>query len=208
MGGRMYCPECGFLLSGQEPYCPKCGKAQAPANPGAPGGGISSQIELHRAKAVVVRNSRFLIVLTLLTSLFALFLAACMAIMVFVELFPEGGFNAGHAISAVQWAFGALVFGLMCPAMWKMAMNMFHYNVKMDSGGVDFTLGTKKSPKELFLAWDKVAAIQRKKVGMHQEFTVQGTDGSYAMFTNYTFFRPKKVARLIAQRTGLVIQKA
>lgn len=204
----MYCSTCGFLLSGQEPYCPKCGKALAPANHGAPGGGISSQMEIHRAKAVVMRNNKFFIGLTLLGSLFALFLAAGFTIMVFVELFPESGFNAGHAINAVQWAFGALVFGLMCPATWKMAMGMLHYNVKMDSQGVDFNLGTKKTPQEVFLPWDKVAAIQQKRVGMHQQFTVQGTDGSYVTFTSYTFFRPKKVARLIAQRTGLVIQKA
>jgi hypothetical protein len=203
----MNCSTCGFLLGDQEPYCPKYGKALAPANQGALGGGMSSQMEIHRAKAVVMRNNKFFIGLTLLASVFALFLAACFAIMVFVELFPEGGFNTGHAIDAVRWAFGALVFGLMCPAMWKMAMGMFHSRVKMDSRGVDFTLGTKKTPQELFLPWDKVAAIQQKRVGMAQQFTVQGTDGSYARYTSYTFFRPKKVARLIAQRTGLVIQK-
>ena len=41
-----------------------------------------------------------------------------------------------------------------------------------------------------------------------QQYFVQGTDGSEARFSSYTFFRPKKVARLIAARTGLTIQEA
>jgi hypothetical protein len=37
---------------------------------------------------------------------------------------------------------------------------------------------------------------------------VIGKDGSEARFSSYTFFRPKHVLRLIAERTGLAIQEA
>jgi hypothetical protein len=78
----------------------------------------------------------------------------------------------------------------------------------MDVRGAMFNLGTKKRPSDLFLAWDQIAAIWQKRVGNAQQFYVQGRDGSEARFSSYTFFRPKKVARLIAERTGLPIQKA
>ena len=67
--------------------------------------------------------------------------------------------------------------------------------------------GTKKNPSDLFLAWDQIAAIKFKRIGNAQQYYVLGKDGSEARFSSYTFFRPKKIARLIADRTGLTIQK-
>jgi hypothetical protein len=74
--------------------------------------------------------------------------------------------------------------------------------------GVEFRLGTKKKPADLFMAWETVASIRRKRVGNAYQFTVTGRDGSFAQYTSYTFFRPAKVARLIAERTGLTIEKS
>ena len=73
---------------------------------------------------------------------------------------------------------------------------------------MDFNLGTKNKPSNLSLTWDQIAAIKHKRVGNAQQYFVQGTDGSEARFSSYTFFRPEKVARLIAARTGLTIQEA
>lgn len=70
-----------------------------------------------------------------------------------------------------------------------------------------FNLGTKKKPADLFLAWGKVAAIKFKRVANVQQCLVEGTDGSEARFSSYTFFRPKKIARMISERAGLAIQK-
>jgi hypothetical protein len=85
---------------------------------------------------------------------------------------------------------------------------MAGYRVLLDSRGVNFNLGTKKKPSDLFLTWDQVSAIKHRRVGNAQQYFVQGADGSEARFSSYTFFRPKKVARMIADRTGLAIQKA
>ena len=49
--------------------------------------------------------------------------------------------------------------------------------------------------------------VRRRRGGRSQRFWVLGKDGSQAMFTSYTFFRPKKVARLIGERAGVEIQK-
>jgi hypothetical protein len=39
---------------------------------------------------------------------------------------------------------------------------MAGYRVMLDSRGVNFNLGTKKKPSDLFLAWDQIAAIKHK----------------------------------------------
>ena len=95
----------------------------------------------------------------------------------------------------------------MCPWLWKMGRAMLGYQILFDSRGVNFNLGSKKKPSDLFLAWDQIAAIKYKRVGNVQQYFVQGRDGSEARFSSYTFFRPRKIARMIADRTGLTIQK-
>jgi hypothetical protein len=72
---------------------------------------------------------------------------------------------------------------------------------------VEFNLGTKKIPSNLFLPWDQIAAIKSQRVVNAQQYFVEGTDGSRAIFSSYTFFRPNKVASQIAARAGLTIQK-
>jgi hypothetical protein len=96
----------------------------------------------------------------------------------------------------------------MCLRLFSLGRAMAGYQVRLDNRGVEFSLGTKKKPAELFMEWGQIAAIKQMRVGNAQQFWVEGTDGSEARFSSYTFFRPKKVARLIAARTGLAIQKA
>ncbi len=172
-----------------------------------PGAGINSQIESIRAIPVALHNSRLLIGVTMIGSLFAGFFAVCMVLMVFSIFSSSGGLSGGNALSAAQWGCGGLIFGYMCVWLWKLARAMAGYRVSLDSRGVEFNLGTKKKPADLFLAWDQVTAIKHKRVGNAQQYWVLGSDGSEARFSSYTFFRPKKVARLIAERTGLAIQK-
>ena len=172
-----------------------------------PGAGITSQIELNRAKPLVLHNSRFLIGVTIFGSIVVAFFSVCMALMVFSILSSSGGLSVGNGLSAMQWGIGAFVFGCMCPWLWKMGRAMLGYQILFDSRGVNFNLGSKKKPSDLFLAWDEIAAIKYKRVGNVQQYFVQGRDGSEARFSSYTFFRPRKVARLIADRTGLTIQK-
>ncbi|HUZ97245.1 MAG TPA: hypothetical protein VMU57_20260 [Edaphobacter sp.] len=172
-----------------------------------PSAGISSQIELNRAKPVVLRNSRFLCWVTMSGACFAAIISVCLALVVFSIFSTNGGLNAANAWSAAQWGFGVLAFGYMCPWFWKLGRAMLNYRAVLDSRGVNFSLGTKKKPADLFLAWDQIAAIKSRRAVNVQQFWVQGSDGSEARFSSFTFFRPKKVARLIAERTGLSIQK-
>ena len=84
---------------------------------------------------------------------------------------------------------------------------MLDYKVTLDERGVGFNLGTKKLPQDVFMAWEQVASIEQKRVDNAQQLRILGTDGGMAQFSSYTFFRPKHVARLVAERAGLTIRK-
>jgi hypothetical protein len=173
-----------------------------------PGAGINSQIAISRAQPVVLRNNRFLIGVTMMGGIFAAIMAVAMVLGMFSKLFPLSALTAARGWSALRWALSALAMGSMCPWLWNLGRSMAGYDVRLDGRGVEFNLGTKKAPANLFIAWDQVAAIKHKRVGNVQQYWVHGADGSEARFSSYTFFRPKKVARLIAARAGLTIQEA
>jgi hypothetical protein len=177
------------------------------AGPSAGGDSQShgSLMEHNHAMPVTLHNSRIMVGVYMTLGIAAAFIAVCMLLMVFSIFSTNGGFSLGNLMNAFWWAFGALAFGAMCPWLWKMGRAMLGYHVVYDSRGVTFYLGTKKKPSNLFLAWDQVAAIKHKRVGNAQQYTVQGKDGSTAVFTSYAFFRPRKVARMVADRTGLAI---
>ena len=176
----------------------------------APGSGVatSSQIEVNRATPMVLRNSRILCWVTMSGSFFAAVMGVCMGLMVISLLFLQSGSSAGRAISALQWGFGALAMVYMCSRLWSLGCAMLGYQVQFDNRGVTFNLGTKKKPADLFMPWGQVDAINLKRDVNVQRCSVHGSDGSHATFSSYTFFRPKKIAGMIAERAGVTIQKA
>jgi hypothetical protein len=179
-------------------------------NPNTDGmlGIANAQIEAHRARVVVVHNSRIFIAMIYLIGISAAFVGISSILYAISLLFPLSGFSFLRVLAAAQWGISGLLFASMCPFMWQMAGRLAHPRVRLDGSGVEFNLGTKKAPLQLHMAWDQVSSIQQERVGNAQQFTVKATDGSYVQFNSYTFFRPKRVARLISERTGIVIQKA
>jgi hypothetical protein len=173
-----------------------------------PGAGINSHMEFNRATPVVLRNSRFLCWVTMSGSFVAAFMAVCMVLMVISLVFPLSALTVARGGGIFNWTAGGLAMSYMCIRLWSLARAMAGYQVYLDGRGVKFSLGTKKKPAELFMAWDQISAIKRKRAGNVQQYWVEGTDGSEARFSSYTFFRPKKVACMIAERAGLVIEKA
>jgi hypothetical protein len=141
-------------------------------------------------------------------SFFAAVMGVWMGLMVISLLFFQSGPTAGRATSAWEWGAGALAMAYICPQLWSLGRAMLGYQVQLDSTGVTFNLGTKKKPADLFMPWDQVAAIKYNRVCNVQRCSVHGSDGSRATFSSYTFFRPKKIVRMIADRTGLAIEKA
>lgn len=171
-------------------------------------GAITSQIEAYRSRIVVVRNSRIYIALLFLISLAAALIGICAVLAAGSQLFPFSALTVGRGMGAAQWGFCGFLIASMCPFMWTMARNMAQCSATLDSSGVHFNLGTKRSPLQVFMQWDKIISLKQQRVGNAQVFTVLAADGNFARYSSYTFLRPKKVTRLIAERTGLSIQKA
>lgn len=168
--------------------------------------GSTSQIAAEPSHPVALRNSRILCWGTMGIGICSLFIGLCMVLMVFSVLTPLSEFSFMRVLAAAQWGLGGVMMCYMCPALWKWGQTLASHKVKLDERGVDFKLGTKKKPLELFMAWDNVASIEQKRVGNAKQFTIKGKDGSVARFSSYTFVRPKRVARMIAERAGQTIQ--
>jgi hypothetical protein len=169
---------------------------------------VTAQVEAYRARAVMVHNSRIYIATLFLLGLASAFIGACAVLMAVSLIFPISALTVSRGMSAAQWGFSGLLMAAMCPFLWKMARKMAYHWARLDGSGVQFNLGTRRAPDQLFLPWDKITAIQQQRVGNSMQFTVRAADGSYVQYSSYTFLRPKKVARLIAERTGLSIQKS
>jgi hypothetical protein len=173
-----------------------------------PGAGVNSQIESTYGTLVVLRNCRLVCWAIMSVGVGAAFIALCMALLVLSLIFPMSDLTLAKGWNASLWALSACIAGSMCPWMWTMGRRMLDYEVRLDSRGAEFKLGTKKQPSNLFLAWGEIATVTHRRVGNNQEYRVLGADGSQAIFSSYTFLRPKKVARTIADRAGKQIQKA
>jgi hypothetical protein len=141
-------------------------------------------------------------------SFVAAFLSLCMVFVVVSIVTSGAGSSAGNWISSALWGCGAFAFASICPWLWRMGRAMTGYRVVLGTRGVDFNLGTKKKPSDLFLSWEQIAAIKQQRAGAAQRYFVFGRDGSRAIFSSYTFFRSGKIAHLIAEHTGLAIQKS
>ena len=172
------------------------------------GAGITTALAALRAKPMLLHNSRFVCWLTMGMGVISVFLGLCMMLMVFSVLTPVSAITFMSVLAAAQWGLGGFLFCCMCPWLWQWGTRMLSFKVKLDARGVDFNLGTKKKPSELFMPWEQVASVQQKRVGNLQEFIILGKDGSHASYSSLTFFRSKHVAKMIAERAGLTIQKS
>ena len=168
--------------------------------------GINSAIETSRAHTVVLDNSRVGVALYFLISAGSLFIAGCMALMVVYLLFLSGRLSFMSVLAAAQWGFGAFCFVLMAGYMGRMGRRMAWYRITLDERGVDFKLGTRKKPEEVFMPWDNLILIEQRRVGNSWQFLVKGRDGSSAQFSNYSFFRAKKIVRMISERAGIAVK--
>jgi hypothetical protein len=162
----------------------------------------------HFPRPHVLHNSRLVCWGTIFVGICSVFIGICMMFIVISVLTPWSALSFMRVLAAVQWGLGGVAMCAMCPALWKWGRGMLHKKVRLDEHGADFSLGTSKDPCHVFLRWDLIESIVQKRVGGAQQFTVTASDGSYAQFTSYTFFRPRHVARLIAERAGKAIQSA
>ena len=179
-------------------------------NPGqaAAAAGITSELAGLRAKPLLLRNSRTVCWMTIGCGIIAVPLGICMVLEGGSLLFPLSAITFIAVVAAAQWIVGGFLMCMMLPWVWKWGTRMLSVYVKFDARGVDLNLGTKKKPVEMFMAWDQVASVQQKRLGKIWQFTIVAKDGSWVSYTTNSFFRSKRIVRMIAERAGLTIQKA
>jgi len=155
---------------------------------------------------IIFRNSWLMIGMYLALGAASAVIALCSVMMVVYEWFMPKHQSFWTIFGGVQWAGGAYCFALMGLQMWRTGVRTAHYQARLDSRGVDFRLGTKKKPITQFFGWDEIAAIMHKRQPMSEFYAGIGKDKRSVTFTIFTFFRPKKLARLIAAQSGRTIQ--
>jgi hypothetical protein len=170
--------------------------------------GKPAEMAEHRARTMVLRNSRTIVWMTMGCGIVAVPMGICMVLEGGSLLFPLNAITFVAVVAAGQWILGGFLMSMMLPWVWKWGTRMLSANVKLDARGVDINLGTKKKPVQMFVAWDQVASVQQKRLGKIWQFTIVAKDGSWVSYTTNSFFRSKHVARTIAERAGLTIQKS
>ncbi len=154
---------------------------------------------------IVFRNSRFLIGLMILGSLVAALFAIGFLLIPIGQWAQQPRFSISMLASAISWLVGAISIGFLCPWLWSLARKMRHYRVLITAEAAGFLLGSGKSPQVHTLTWSQIRAIQHKRIGNAQYYVVVAD--APVQFSSYTFFRPKKLARVLAQRIDKPIQE-
>lgn len=164
---------------------------------------IDAQQNSFPGRPLVLRNSRILLGLTFLGSAASFVMCLCMTVLIFTSIFPIHSMNFDRAAAAFLWAVGAWLMAASNVFLWRQGQAMAYCSVLLDNDGAHFKLSGKNDSNYAFMPWSGIEAVHYKRIPGAQKFTILGEDTSTVTFTSYTFYRPKKIARLIAQRTGL-----
>jgi hypothetical protein len=180
----------GFVYEAQEQFL-------------AAGSGVGQQLHLVGERPTLLRNNRVLIFLTYTGSIAALLISLCMVFVALTAIFPLSAMNLDRFAAAALWLLGAWMAAMSQVFLWRQGNLLAHCSVALDNYGAHFKLGNTENAKEVFMPWDGIAAVHYKRIQNALKFTILGTDTSTVTFTSYAFYRPKRVARLIAERAGL-----
>ena len=149
---------------------------------------------------MVLRNSRFLIALLLATACVG-FLAGIGFALIGVGSF-EHGFSVSHLLDALLWAGAGVVSISGGVSLWRLCLRMAKNTVRLTDEGVYFHFASHKPGEGTFFRWEEVLSIAYDRSTKAQICTVSATGGRIVRFSSLTFLRPKRVARLIAERAG------
>lgn len=169
----------------------------------AAGPGGSQQLHLVGARPTLLRNNRVLIFFTYVGSIAALLISLSMVFVALTTIFPLGAMNLDRFAASALWVLGAWLMAMSQLFLWRQAKLMAHCSVLLDSYGAHFKFGNTDDVKDEFMPWNGIEAVHFKRIQNAQKFTILGTDTSTVTFTSHAFYRPKRVARLIAERAGL-----
>lgn len=169
----------------------------------SPSAGVRRPIAVASARTTLLRNNRVLVFLTFLGSIAALCISVCMAIVTLMYFIPFGALNLDRASAGALWGAGAWLMAMSQVFLWRQGHLMAHSSVLLDAGGAHFKLGNSAAAEVVSMPWSEIEAVHYKRIENVQKFTVLSSDTSIVTFTSNSFYRPKRVARLVAERAGL-----
>ena len=169
----------------------------------SPSSGVRRPIHLVGKQPTLLRNNRVLIFLTFLGSLAALGISLCMVVVALMSFLPFGALNLDRFAAGTLWGLGAWLMAMSQVYLWRQGNLMTRCSILLDTDGACFRIANANNGKEVFMPWNGIEAVRYKRIENLQKFTILGTDTSTVTFTSYSFYRPRRVARLIAERAGL-----
>lgn len=169
----------------------------------SPSSGIRRPIHLTRRQPTLLRNNRLLIFFSFLGSLLALGVGLCMLVVAATNFFPLRALNLDRFAAGALFSFGAWLMAMSQVYLWRQGNLMAGCSVLLDMRGAHFRLGKTAGDEEVFMPWTEIEAVHYKRIENAQKFTILGRDSTTVIFTSYSFYRPRRVARIIAARAGL-----
>ncbi len=155
----------------------------------------------------VFRNSRLFLAGILLLSIVFGFCCLCGIVLTLGAIGKLLPISADSIYSVVAWAFTTLSCGLMSLWLFRQGRRMSYNHALLNAAGIEFHYGPKRTPRKFFLAWAAINAIRTWRLPHGQAYRVETSSENFVEFSSYTFFRPKKLAMLIAQRTNCAIER-
>ncbi len=169
----------------------------------SPSTGVRRPIEWAGEQPTLLRNNRVLIFLTFLGSFAAFGVALCMVVVALMSFLPFGALNLDRFAAGALWGLGAWLMAMSQVYLWRQGHLMSSCTVLLDKRGAYFKLGNTANGEEVFMPWSGIEAVHYKRTEDAQKFTILGSDTSTVTFTSNSFYRPRRVARLIAEHAGL-----
>lgn len=169
----------------------------------SPSSGVRRSIHLVGQRPTLLRNNRVLVFLTFLGSIATLGVSLGMVAVALMSFLPFHALNLDRFAAGALWTFGAWLMAMSQVYLWRQGNLMASSSILLDKQGAYFRLANATDGKEVFMPWSGIEAVHYKRFENMQKFTILGPDSSIVTFTSYSFYRPRRVARLIAERAGL-----
>lgn len=168
----------------------------------SPSAGVRRPIHLVSQRPTLLRNNRVLIFLSYLGSLLALGVGLCMVGVAATYFFPFRALSLDRFAAGALFILGAWLMAMSQVYLWRQGNLMAGSSVLLDARGAHFMLGGASEGEDVFMPWNEIEAVHYKRLENGQKFTILGAD-STVTFTSYSFYRPLRVARIIARHAGL-----
>jgi hypothetical protein len=120
----------------------------------------------------------------------------------------QRGFSFDHALEAASWVFAAVLSIRGAFGLWGTVRDMAGNSASLTSEGVYLQFYESKQQRKIFLPWPDIMSVTIDPSRKARYCSVSARSGEVVRFSSFTFFRPKYVANVIAERAGRSLQRS